>query len=125
MNRPMGKFSLTTLLFMLMTTACGVSAHFFSKRGSQQLSSWRDFFLPDILIAIMFYGLSTFAYLMVLRKVPLTTAYPIFCVSFVLIFAVGHYFFGETIGFFKALGMFLILSGVICIAVSEYKINNG
>lgn len=118
-------FSLSTLFFMLMTTVCGVSAHFFSKRGSQQLNSWHDAFSSDIIIAVVFYVLSTFSYLMVLRKVPLTTAYPIFCVSFVLIFLVGRFCFGEIISFYKAMGMILILTGIFLIAFGEYKITNG
>lgn len=117
----MKTFSFTTLFFMLMTTACGVSAHFFSKRGSAHLNTWRDFLSNDILIAIVFYILSTFSYLMVLRKVPLTTAYPLFCVSFVLIFLVGHFVFNEPIRFYKGLGMGLILLGILSIAFGEYQ----
>ena len=107
---------------MLMTVVCGVCAHFFSKRGSQHLNTWKDVFYPDILIALVFYVLSTFSYLMVLRKVPLSTAYPLFCVSFVLIFIVSRFLFNETIGPYKILGMLLIIAGVLCITFSEYKL---
>lgn len=60
--------------------------------------------------ALMARGL---AWIFVLKRLPITFAYPVMSVSFVLILPASYYFFNEPLTVYKAAGSLLIVAGVI------------
>ncbi len=63
--------------------------------------------------AVAVYGLATVLWIHVLRTLPLTKAYPFMALSFVLVPLGGILFFSESVRLPYALGITLIVAGVI------------
>ena len=68
--------------------------------------TWLGFFL---------YGISSLFWLLILSRLPLSSAYPILAMNFVLITLVSVVFLGETISTGKIIGTLLIIAGVVVI----------
>jgi undecaprenyl phosphate-alpha-L-ara4N flippase subunit ArnF len=64
------------------------------------------------------YGLSSICWLLALRKFPLSTAYPMVSLGYVLVMLISVWLFHETISMQKWLGAAVILAGVALIARS-------
>jgi undecaprenyl phosphate-alpha-L-ara4N flippase subunit ArnF len=62
------------------------------------------------------YGLSSVFWLLALRKFPLSTAYPMVSLGYVLVMIMSLWLFQETISMQKWLGAAVILGGVVLIA---------
>lgn len=81
---------------------------------------WAQQDLAAVLViaaAIIAYGLSTLAWLMALRDLPLSRAYSLLSVSYVLVYALAAAlpFFHETFTVSKTIGVMLIVTGVLTI----------
>jgi drug/metabolite transporter (DMT)-like permease len=72
------------------------------------------------LIGVMFLGQAA-VWLMVLKRLPLSTAYPFTSVTVVTLLISGALFFGETITTGNVLGSLLIMAGVVIIAGDKKK----
>lgn len=64
------------------------------------------------LLALALYGLATLGWILLLRHVPLTKAYPYMALSFVAVPLMGMMFLGERPSASYALGVLLIVVGV-------------
>jgi undecaprenyl phosphate-alpha-L-ara4N flippase subunit ArnF len=62
------------------------------------------------------YGLSAMFWLLALRKFPLSTAYPMVSLGYVLVMVMSYWLFQETISMQKWFGAAFIFSGVVLIA---------
>jgi small multidrug resistance pump len=68
-------------------------------------------------IALALFGLTFFGYLIALRILPISSLYPIYtALSLALVFAAGIVFFNESISAAKAVGVVLIVLGVILVS---------
>ena len=59
-----------------------------------------------------FYGCAALLYLVALRKIPLSIAYPSVAVSYIVVAVVAHFFWDETLTAGKVGAILLILAGV-------------
>lgn len=73
------------------------------------------------LIGVMFLSQAV-VWLMVLKRLPLSAAYPFTSVTVVTILISGAFFFGETVTTGNVLGSFFIMVGVVIIAGDRKKI---
>lgn len=62
------------------------------------------------------YGLSSVFWLLALKRFPLSTAYPMVSMSYILVMALGYFLFNETISMQKWFGVAFISVGVLFIA---------
>jgi drug/metabolite transporter (DMT)-like permease len=62
--------------------------------------------------AIMLYAAATILWVIILRDMPLSKAYPFIAVGFIIVPVMGYWFFSETLSFQYFLGVILILSGI-------------
>lgn len=62
------------------------------------------------------YAVSVVIWIIVLRRMELSVAYPFLSIGFILSVFAGYFVFGEQITSFKVLGIILICLGVICIS---------
>jgi multidrug transporter EmrE-like cation transporter len=69
--------------------------------------------LPSMWLALALYAASTLLWVKILTSVPLSRAYPVAALSFVLVPAAGYLFFDEPINARLAAGTALIIAGVI------------
>ncbi|MDB5957144.1 EamA family transporter [Ramlibacter sp.] len=76
------------------------------------LRAFRQPFLP---VALLIYGLALLMWLEVLSKTPLSVAYPVLAVTYVLVPLISQFVFDEKLQSSHYLGMFLILAGVALI----------
>ena len=74
-----------------------------------------------VVFGIGIYVLSTVLWLWVLKKIPLSFAYPCISVSYIIIIFAGRLLFRERIDRWKIGAIILILSGVIFMGLSESR----
>ena len=74
---------------------------------------------PLVLAGLICFGLSALFWLFVLSKIPLSTAYPFVAFGIVITAASGRILLGEPITALKALGIGLIVSGVVAVGASS------
>jgi multidrug transporter EmrE-like cation transporter len=69
--------------------------------------------LPSMWLALMLYAGSTLLWVKILTSVPLSRAYPVAALAFILVPAAGYLFFDEPVNARLAAGTVLIIAGVI------------
>lgn len=70
---------------------------------------------PFLPIALVIYALALVLWLEVLSKTPLSVAYPVLAVTYVLVPFISQFVFNERLDANQYIGMFLILAGVALI----------
>ena len=73
----------------------------------------RGFLSLTMILALMLYGLTTILWVFVLRSVPLSAAYPIYALVFVLVPVAAHFLFGEALSWNTVIGGAIIMLGVV------------
>ena len=74
--------------------------------------------VPYILIGLAIYAVAGVLWLDVLSRLDLTMAYPMAGMSYVFALFIGALLFGETVSYWRILGVVLICGGVIVISRS-------
>ncbi|HUE19758.1 MAG TPA: EamA family transporter [Stellaceae bacterium] len=69
-------------------------------------------FSPYTILGIGAYGCAAFLYLIAIRKIPLSLAYPSVAVSYVVVAVIAHFFWDEPLNAGKLAAIALILAGV-------------
>ncbi|MDQ0215256.1 multidrug transporter EmrE-like cation transporter [Oikeobacillus pervagus] len=77
-----------------------------------------NFLSPINITGLFLYGLSALVWMVVLRKVELSYAYPMVSVGYVLVFVFSYYLFGESLSMNRIIGMVFIMIGIIFISRS-------
>ena len=70
---------------------------------------------PYLPLALLIYALAMFLWLEVLSKTPLSIAYPVLAITYVLVPLFSQFAFNEQLKPSQFVGMFLILAGVALI----------
>ena len=73
---------------------------------------------PVTWVGIFFWAIELFAWTAVLEHVPLTIAFPLMALSYVVIVFAGAVIFKENINLRHATGVFLVTAGVACVGVT-------
>lgn len=73
---------------------------------------------PHIIIGLAVFGVSAAVWLIVLSRVPLSTAYPFAGITYVTTTLVGRYFLGEHVPGMRWLGVVLIVTGIVIVGRS-------
>ncbi|MBV7327916.1 EamA family transporter [Chloroflexi bacterium TSY] len=72
----------------------------------------------EVWLGLCLYGFSSFIWLWVLTKAPLSYAYPILALTFPLVVALSVLLFGETVSPMRWFGICIIIAGVSLLAKS-------
>lgn len=65
------------------------------------------------------FALNVIFYVFALRALPLSVAYPIMiAMSFIIVGSLSYFFFSESFSFFKIVGYFVILFGIVIVVMS-------
>lgn len=67
---------------------------------------------PYILAGLACYVISVLVWMVVLSKVEVSLAYPFLSIGYIVTAFVGYFFMGETLGFYKIMGIFTICAGI-------------
>lgn len=81
------------------------------------LDSFRGIFTPYVFMGFMVYGLSSILWMRIIRQVPLSFAYPMVSISYVLVVVSSKLIFGDKINVPMSAGLLLICLGVTLIGV--------
>lgn len=71
---------------------------------------------PPILGGLACYGISVVVWILALSRVPVSQAYPLLSIGYVVNAIAAWWLFGESMGANKLAGMTLIIAGVILVA---------
>ncbi len=127
----MDRARLASLALILFSISLAVGGQFFLKTGMNSvgvfrggdLVQMRTFFLrtftqPWVLLGLGLYVLSSISWLMVLSRVPLSFAYPLAALGYVLAIAISAAVLKEYVPAIRWLGALLIVIGAIFISRS-------
>lgn len=73
---------------------------------------------PMVLLGLALYGVGALAWIVVLRRMDLSHAYPFLALNFVLIALVSRFALGETVPALRWLGIGVICIGILLVARS-------
>ena len=111
-----------TTTLILSAVALSAAGQLFLKSGARRLTGLGrlEFLLAaardaHVVSALLAWGASTLCWLYVLRVAPLSRAYGLTSLTYVLVPLVGVYLFGEQVRRLHVLGMILILVGIACL----------
>jgi drug/metabolite transporter (DMT)-like permease len=120
--------NLKLVVMILVPIIIGVLGQLFLKIGMQQVGEFtmfqkgiilqylKIFLNPYVFIGLCFYFLSTVFYLYLISRVPLSFAYPMLSLSYVIVGLISWIFFKEQILAINWVGMGVILVGVALVA---------
>jgi len=74
------------------------------------------FLLPNVIIGLLFYAVSTVFWLIALSKIELSVAYPMLSVGYILLMVLSYFLLNETITVYKVIGTLLVVAGVTLIS---------
>ena len=115
--------SITNFLLVLANAGLLIAGQFCWKLGveSRKVQSLVDslhlLYTPMVALGLILYGLATVLWLYILSRVPISVAYPIQSVAYVIGVIGAHYLFKESLTIWKIVGCLLIIAGVSLIAV--------
>jgi drug/metabolite transporter (DMT)-like permease len=64
----------------------------------------RSLISPSLIAALVIYGIATVMWILVLKRMPLSLAFPFYGLTFLLVPVFSHYLLGEKIGYRMLLG---------------------
>jgi drug/metabolite transporter (DMT)-like permease len=115
-----------TIRWMLLTVICVVLLSigqmlFKTAAGQWRIegwgwSTWRSLFSLAMLSALVIYGATTILWVFILRKVPLSAAYPVYALSFLIVPLLAHITIGEPLTMRTIVGGAIIIAGIVVAA---------
>jgi undecaprenyl phosphate-alpha-L-ara4N flippase subunit ArnE len=79
-------------------------------------STARGFLSPAMVLALILYGMTTVLWVFILRTVPLSVAFPVYALVFVLVPVAAHFLLNEPWSWNALVGGAVIMLGVIIAA---------
>jgi drug/metabolite transporter (DMT)-like permease len=115
-----------TLALLLTSIVLGAGGQLLFKHAARilhavsQIGIWRWllelFTTGSVLAAFGCFAISAILWIIALRDTPLTVAYPMVALSYIIIFAGSYFLFAEPITWGKIVGAVLIIAGIIIIS---------
>lgn len=119
------------ILLILFAELWGTAGQIFYKKSADKieipdLHSLRSFLtfagntfkVPTIWLGLIFISVGLMIWLTALAQSPLSIAFPIDSMQYILTLIAAHIFLGEKINFHKVMGTLLIVGGIVLVAVS-------
>lgn len=103
---------------LLLNIACLVTGQTMWKYGLNQMDGsklphyWSFFFSPLFLLGLALFGIGTILWIYVLSKLPLSIAYPLQSLAYVLGIIIAYFFLHEHIPLNRWLGAAIIFVGI-------------
>lgn len=119
-----------SIWLILLSVALGVTGQTAIKLGVSQPGASESaaagvlslvtlvFHSPLVLLGLVLYGISAFAWIAVLSRLDLSVAYPFLALNFVLITLVSRLVLGETVPTLRWVGIAVIVVGILLVARS-------
>jgi drug/metabolite transporter (DMT)-like permease len=118
----MSAMSLRDLALILFTVASLAAGQICFKLASPAFAvfSLRSLFAPIFIIALVIYAVATVMWVIALSRVPLTVAYPLVALSYLIVPLLARAFLGEPLTWQTFAGAAVIIAGIL-ISISGAK----
>ena len=93
----------------------GIAGQILLKTGADSPDFVSQILRPSTLCGLALYASAAFLYLIALRKIPVSVAFPSVSLSYAIVAVLGYFLFGEPFGVKQMGGIVLILAGVLLI----------
>jgi multidrug transporter EmrE-like cation transporter len=93
----------------------GIGGQILLKQGADAPDFLSQILRPSTLCGLALYGSAAFLYIIALRKLPVSVAFPSVSLSYAIVAVLGHFIFGEPFGLRQIGGIVLIVGGVVLI----------
>lgn len=93
----------------------GIGGQILLKQGADAPDFVSQVLRPSTLCGLALYGSAAFLYIIALRKLPVSIAFPSVSLSYAIVAVLGHFLFGEPFGLKQIGGIALIVGGVALI----------
>jgi multidrug transporter EmrE-like cation transporter len=111
--------TLASLSFIFAGVLLNATAQLLLKAGTNAMPlGLRLAIEPHILGGLACYGISVVVWIVGLSKIPVSIAYPMLSVGYVVNAVAAHYLFGETLTAMRLTGIGIIIVGVFIVARS-------
>ena len=100
---------------LAISVLAGIAGQMLLKAGADAPDFWSQLMRPSTLLGLALYGSAAFFYIIALRKIPLSVAFPSVSLSYAIVAVLGHFLFGEPFGIKQIAGIVLIMGGVALI----------
>jgi small multidrug resistance pump len=98
-----------------LSILAGIGGQMLLKAGADAPDFVSQVLRPSTLCGLALYGSAAFLYIVALRKIPMSVAFPSVSVSYAIVAVLGHFLFGEPFGIKQIGGIGLIMGGVVLI----------
>lgn len=99
-------------LLLVLAIALGVSGQVCLRTGSATPNLTGQFLSPWTIVGLMFYGLAAVSYMICIRYIPISIAYPSVALGYVVVAVIAHMRWNEELNAVNLGGMGLIVIGV-------------
>ena len=93
----------------------GIAGQLLLKAGADSPEFVSQLLRPSTLAGLALFGSAAFLYIIALRKIPVSVAFPSVSLSYAIVAVLGHFLFGEPFGIKQIGGIVLIMGGVVLI----------
>jgi multidrug transporter EmrE-like cation transporter len=93
----------------------GIGGQILLKAGADAPDFVSQLLRPSTIAGLALYGSAAFLYIVALRKIPVSVAFPSVSLSYAIVAVAGHVLFGEPFGIKQIGGIALIVGGVVLI----------
>lgn len=93
----------------------GVAGQILLKQGAGAPNFMAQLLRPSTITGLALYGFSAFTYMLALRHLPVSVAFPSVSLSYAFVAVVAHFMFGEPFGRKQIVGIGLVMTGVLLI----------
>jgi small multidrug resistance pump len=93
----------------------GIGGQLLLKQGASAPDFLSQLLRPSTICGLALYGSAAFLYIIALRKIPVSVAFPSVSLSYAIVAVLGYFLFGEPFGVKQMGGIALILAGVLLI----------
>jgi multidrug transporter EmrE-like cation transporter len=93
----------------------GIAGQMLLKAGADAPDLMAQLLRPSTLCGLALYGSAAFLYIIALRRIPVSVAFPSVSLSYAIVAVLGHVLFGEPFGVKQIGGIALIVGGVVLI----------
>lgn len=100
---------------LAISILAGIGGQILLKQGADAPDFFSQLLRPSTLGGLALYGAAAFLYIIALRKLPLSVAFPSVSLSYAIVAVLGHFLFGEPFGLKQIGGIALIMGGVVLI----------
>lgn len=111
------------LLLVLISAAIGAVGQVAFKFGTMQMvenpgNTLLEKIKWPIVVGLFLYGISTIIWIIALKKMELSYAYPLLSVGYIFVLVASYFFFHEPISWLRIAGVLCIMAGISLVARS-------